>query len=311
MITNKDQIDEIVSPDLIFERERLTFLQWLFQLLGSWVQPPEQEKPPEPIDPASCEPCTCGLANKKRRIVGGHVTYVNQYPWMALLLYNSKFYCGATLINSKYLLTAAHCINGFRKTKITVRIFEHDRDSDNETKHFDRKLRRIIKHSSYSDDTFNNDIALLALDEEVKIENDLRPVCLPPAKKSFSGVTGIVTGWGVKKTGGSTSPTLQEVQVPIMSNDDCKKTAYGKTRITENMLCAGFPEGEKDSCQGDSGGPLHILNDTEHSIAGVVSWGEGCAQKNHPGVYTRVNRYLTWIKKNTQDACYCQDFEDV
>lgn len=69
------------------------------------------------------------------------------------------------------------------------------------------------------------------------------------SEKSFASSTGIVTGWGVKKTGGSTSPTLQEVEVPIMTNDDCKKSAYGKTRITENMLCAGYAEGEKDSCQ--------------------------------------------------------------
>lgn len=71
----------------------------------------------------------------------------------------------------------------FSKSKISVRIFEHDRDTDNETTHFDRKVKRIIKHSSYSDESFNNDIALLALDKEVKIENDLRPVCLPPASK--------------------------------------------------------------------------------------------------------------------------------
>ncbi|KAG8267260.1 hypothetical protein J6590_055451 [Homalodisca vitripennis] len=252
----------------------------------------------------------CGITNKQTRIVGGHVTYVNQYPWMALLMYRGKFYCGATLLNSKYILTASHCVHGFGEEKISVRIYEHDRDTTNETQHIDRKISRIVAHSGYSEYSFNNDIALIALDEEVPLENGLRPVCLPPAKKSFVGHTGLVTGWGVKKAGGATSATLQEVQVPIMSNKACKNSSYGSSRITENMMCAGYPEGKKDSCQGDSGGPLHVVFNDVHHVVGVVSWGEGCAQADHPGVYTRVNRYLTWIQKNTRDSCFCQTLED-
>lgn len=118
---------------------------------------------------------------------------------------------------------------------------------------------------------------------------------------------GVVTGWGAVQEQGDTSVTLQEVTVPILSNIDCRKRGYGQTRITDNMLCAGFEEGKRDSCQGDSGGPLHVLNkDTGfYQVVGVVSWGEGCAQKNYPGVYSRVNRYISWIASNTVDACYC------
>uniref|UniRef100_A0A182S864 Vitamin K-dependent protein C n=1 Tax=Anopheles maculatus TaxID=74869 RepID=A0A182S864_9DIPT len=122
---------------------------------------------------------------------------------------------------------------------------------------------------------------------------------------------GIVTGWGATSENGAISTNLQEVTVPIMSNADCRKTGYGPTRITDNMLCAGFDEGKKDSCQGDSGGPLHVIKqnstDNVHQIAGIVSWGEGCAKPNYPGVYTRVNRFGTWIKSNTVDGCYCSE----
>lgn len=95
--------------------------------------------------------------------------------------------------------------------------------------------------------------------------------------------------------------------MPIMSQEDCRKSRYGATRITDNMLCAGFDEGKKDSCQGDSGGPLHVVasGTREHQIAGVVSWGEGCAKAGFPGVYARVNRYGTWIKTVTRNACLC------
>lgn len=118
---------------------------------------------------------------------------------------------------------------------------------------------------------------------------------------------GVVTGWGAIREGGPTSDTLQEVQVPIMSNSECRKSKYGERRITDNMLCAGYKDGGKDSCQGDSGGPLHVVQHGQHQLAGVVSWGEGCAKGGYPGVYARVNRYGTWIRSLTKKACYCNE----
>lgn len=235
---------------------------------------------------------------------------MNRYPWMALLMYNKRFYCGASLINERYLLTAAHCVDGFYKDNMSVRLMEHDRNDDKETMVIERNISRIIKHSGYSDSTFNNDIALLRMGAPVPFENGLMPVCLPQRGRSFSGLDGLITGWGVKSQGGATSPVLQEVTVPILSNTDCRKSKYGPRRITDNMICAGLAEGGKDACQGDSGGPMHIVNGTRHEVVGVVSWGEGCARPGYPGVYSRVNRYLTWIARNTIDACPCRGIEE-
>lgn len=82
----------------------------------------------------------CGIINTKNRIVGGEETQVNQYPWMALLLYSGRFYCGASLINDRYVLTAAHCVSGFNKDRITVRFLEHDRSTQGETPTITRKV---------------------------------------------------------------------------------------------------------------------------------------------------------------------------
>lgn len=218
---------------------------------------------------------------------------------MALLLYSGRFYCGATLINDRYVLTAAHCVNGFSPDRISVRLIEHDRSTDQELPSITKKVRcpmeqniciyishyyfrfffhiykihRIVRHAGYSSTNYNNDIALLQLASPVKYSNLLRPACLPTPGKSFTGAQvgilryiyiammytsiynvwtqfqGTVTGWGAVQEHGSISTNLQEVSVPIMSNKDCRNTAYGATRITDNMLCAGISEGGRDSCQ--------------------------------------------------------------
>uniref|UniRef100_A0A182JXD4 Peptidase S1 domain-containing protein n=1 Tax=Anopheles christyi TaxID=43041 RepID=A0A182JXD4_9DIPT len=281
------------------------FIEWLAGLIGSTSTPPPEVLTP----PDSCPMCKCGRTNRLTRIVGGQETQVNQYPWMAMLQYSGTFYCGGSLISDRHVLTAAHCVHGFNRNKISVVLMEHDRVSTTESMTMVSQVLRVIEHNGYNSNNYNSDIAILRLATAMTINDKLRPVCLPTAKKPFSGYDGIVTGWGATSENGAISTNLQEVTVPIMSNSDCRKTGYGPTRITDNMLCAGFDEGKKDSCQGDSGGPLHVINqnstDNVHQIAGIVSWGEGCAKPNYPGVYTRVNRFGTWIRSNTVDGCYC------
>lgn len=87
----------------------------------------------------------CGIANKQKRIVGGQETEVNMYPWMALLTYSNRFYCGASLINDRYVMTAAHCVSGFNKDRIGVTLLEHDRSTPTETELIKRRVRSITQ----------------------------------------------------------------------------------------------------------------------------------------------------------------------
>ena len=117
-----------------------------------------------------------------------------------------------------------------------------------------------------------------------------------------------LTGWGTTKEGdrNSVANILQEVDIPVISNADCKEDlsdiGYGKY-VHNTSICASAPEGGKDSCQGDSGGPgVWINSDSRAFQIAVVSWGIGCGRIGRPGIYARLTKYLDWIEKNTGES---------
>lgn len=278
-----------------------SFLDWIQSILGPEV-PAEWSSPAK----RECAECSCGNINTRHRIVGGQETEVHEYPWMIMLMWFGNFYCGASLVNDQYALTAAHCVNGFYHRLITVRLLEHNRQ-DSHVKIVDRRVSRVLIHPKYSTRNFDSDIALIRFNEPVRLGIDMHPVCMPTPSENYAGQTAVVTGWGALSEGGPISDTLQEVEVPILSQEECRNSNYGESKITDNMICAGYVEqGGKDSCQGDSGGPMHVLGSGDaYQLAGIVSWGEGCAKPNAPGVYTRVGSFNDWIAENTRDACSC------
>ncbi|XP_064103443.1 trypsin-1-like [Macrobrachium nipponense] len=191
---------------------------------------------------------------------------------------------------------------------VTAVLGEHDWSTASESDSIQkRKVSEIITHPDFDSYTQDNDIALLRLSTPVDFpaNNEIAPVCLPPAGNLYENVNATVTGWGKLSEYGDTSSVLHEVIVPTMTNAKCSQL-YEEV-VTENMLCAGLDEGERDACQGDSGGPL-VTNDegTMRMIEiGIVSWGDGCAAPGKPGVYTRVNHYLEWINAHTSGTVSC------
>ncbi|ROT72247.1 putative transmembrane protease serine 9-like [Penaeus vannamei] len=161
-------------------------------------------------------------------------------------------------------------------------------------------IAEIKVHPGYDSNTLDNDIALLKLADPIEFPDDNRiaPVCLPTAGEMYADVDATITGWGAQQQGGSTSAVLFEVTVPTMTNAVCDTKYSGQ--ITANMICAGIPEGGKDSCQGDSGGPMIVEENGKWKLVGVVSWGYGCAQPNKPGVYARVTPDCGLVNRATR-----------
>ena len=150
-------------------------------------------------------------------------------------------------------------------------------------------------HEKYNEQTMDYDIAVLQLNKAVNYSDAISPICLPHSARSFpAGTRCFVTGWGNIRESGPGSDKLRVAQVPIIERGKCTKMYQGN-RITSRMLCAGYEQGKIDSCQGDSGGPLACLENGTFVLAGAVSWGHGCVQRNQPGVYANIENFLSWF----------------
>ncbi|XP_036446200.1 prostasin-like [Colossoma macropomum] len=242
----------------------------------------------------------CGVAPLNTKIVGGQDASPGSWPWQVSLQVSGSHFCGGSLINSNWVLTAAHCFASITASQVTVYLGDQSLSTQgSNTNVVARSVLQAIKHPSYSSTTNDNDLALLQLSSSVTFTNYIKPVCLAAAGSTFfNGTLTWVTGWGNTASGVSLpSPkTLQEVQIPVVGNRKCN-CLYGVGQITDNMMCAGLLAGGKDSCQGDSGGPLVSKQGGVWVQAGIVSFGYSCAQPNYPGVYTRVSQYQNWINQ--------------
>ncbi|XP_012274026.1 melanization protease 1-like [Orussus abietinus] len=255
------------------------------------------------------------------RIFGGSRAAVFEFPWMALLAYDigkrrPEFRCGASLINRRYLLTAAHCVTSLPSNLrlISARIGDLDLSTDRDCdlaesshkincadKHEDVGIERVHVHPEFSREKLHNDIALIRMRRDVEFRSrNIRPICLPIGPAAILKSKKVtVTGWGATENS-TRSSELLKVELPVVDITKCAR-AYQSTsiRIWHKHLCAGGSN-KMDSCSGDSGGPLQALSFVQGSPKviqyGVVSFGpQSCGVEGLPGVYTRVAYYIRWI----------------
>nr|XP_020477488.1 mannan-binding lectin serine protease 1 isoform X2 [Monopterus albus] len=256
-----------------------------------------------------------------------------------------RWFGSGALLSESWVLTAAHVLRSRRRdTSIVpvapehVKVFLGLHNARDKRLATNRSVEEIFLHPDFQPNNYNNDIALLKLKDRVELNKVIRPVCLPPAQNTDDPPTplpnslGIIAGWGISNPNSSmssshgdpptltsdpaatadlgvTSDLLQYVKLPVVPQDECQASYTSRSvnyNITNNMFCAGFFEGGRDTCLGDSGGAF-VMEDQDRQrwlVFGLVSWGgpEECGSQRVYGVYTRVAKYVEWIQNHLQTA---------
>ncbi|XP_052596270.1 mannan-binding lectin serine protease 1 isoform X3 [Peromyscus californicus insignis] len=265
----------------------------------------------------TCLP-VCGLPQFSRkqisRIFMGRPAQKGTTPWIAMLSHlNGQPFCGGSLLGSSWVLTAAHCLHHpldpedptlhssylLSPADFKIIMGKHwRRQSDEDEQHL--SVKHITLHPLYDPSTFENDLGLVELSENPRLNDFVMPVCLPE-HPSGEGTMVIVSGWG-KQFLHRFPENLMEIEIPIVNSDTCQE-AYAplKKKVTEDMICAGEKEGGKDACAGDSGGPMVTKDEgaDQWYLVGVVSWGEDCGKKDRYGVYSYIYPNKDWIQRVT------------
>ncbi|MBN1537623.1 MAG: trypsin-like serine protease [Anaerolineales bacterium] len=248
-------------------------------------------------------------------IVGGSLASVGEYPWQVALVdssYSNPNYgqfCAGTLIDEQWVLSAGHCVAENDDSisdpddidvVLGINVLSEGLYSGSNGQRIGVDQIYLYPGFNYgSNNEVNEDASLLHLKYPAVLNTLVSTITLASpsdASQTATGVNSTVTGWGATSESGGYSDALREVQVPIVSYATCMDGYNGAINLNDAYhLCAGLAEGGKDSCYGDSGGPLIVPNGTGWLQAGIVSFGEGCAEPNYYGVYARVSYFKSWI----------------
>jgi secreted trypsin-like serine protease len=238
------------------------------------------------------------------RIVNGIEAQKHEFPFIARLTViwgQDAGLCGGSLINEKYVLTAAHCfyhpVTKQFATEVHVYLGDHNRNVAEPDRIKVFGVNVVL--NQYDASIHYNDVAIVELDRTVTYTNNIKPVCIAKAGSSHVGQVGTAAGWGALGSSLPTSDVLRKVQIPVLKDTDCSRYTF----YSDVMLCGGYTDGSRDTCQGDSGGPLVVRTGNGYTLVGATSFGHGCASPGFPGVYAKISHFADWVSQTAGKIC--------
>ncbi|CAH2095572.1 unnamed protein product [Euphydryas editha] len=246
-----------------------------------------------------------GTSARGGRVMGGEDGERGEWCWQTALINSlNQYLCGAALVGTQWVLTAAHCVTNIVRSgdAIYVRVGDHDL-----TRKYGSPGAQTLRvattyiHHNHNSQTLDNDIALLKLHGKAELKEGVCLVCLPARGVSHAaGKRCTVTGYGYMGETGPIPLRVREAELPIVSDAECIRKVNAVTEkifiLPASSFCAGGEEGN-DACQGDGGGPLVCQDDGFYELVGLVSWGFGCGRRDVPGVYVKVSSFIGWINQ--------------
>ncbi|XP_051167248.1 chymotrypsin-2-like [Leptopilina boulardi] len=230
------------------------------------------------------------------RIINGRNALPGELPYQVSLqvIKNNIHICGGSIFNENYVLTAAHCVESRLPFELKIVAGTLNLNQPKATYFVDE----IIIHNEYNgSDSWKNDIALIKVTPNFTMNNEIKSVVHPKSNMVFrENEEAIVSGWGKIRIGGSFSHSyLQLVTIFIANQTLCNEKYKQWNNIYDTQICTYESKMEKGFCRGDSGGPLTVNG----VLVGIASWvNRGCANIHFPSIYTRVSKFLNWIKEN-------------
>ncbi|XP_059476940.1 trypsin-1-like isoform X1 [Neocloeon triangulifer] len=230
---------------------------------------------------------------QREKVFGGVEVPAGEIPWqVSIQIYTGFHWCGGSIINEKWVLTAAHCAQNWNINSLRVVAGTIQTDLPGSV----HTVSRIITHENYNEEMHSNDIALWEITDSFVWDNQTSPVKLPIKNVETPAGT-LLTVSGFTTVSANPDP-LRKVEIPVISKAACNESYVDFGGISADQICAGVPEQGLSSCQGDGGGPLFLPAESE--IRGLVAWGYMCGFQAQSGVYTEVSAYLDWILSNSQ-----------
>ncbi|KAI3380914.1 hypothetical protein SNEBB_010650, partial [Seison nebaliae] len=235
-------------------------------------------------------PSACGVIGTISRIVNGDVVEPNSIPFIVRIITQKASgwtYCGGSIVNNRWIVTAAHCVKGAIASYIHVgdhNIFKFDGPIE-----LLMEIENIEIHSNFSLSRLVADIALMRTEKEITFGVGVQPICLSEFEKNI-GDEVTVAGWGAVSTNGNSATELRKVNISIKNDSFCGANLQGRQ---DTVFCAGDTDNVKDTCSGDSGGPLYYVNNSRFTLVGVTSYGIGGCRGR--GGYVKLPFFKDWM----------------